>query len=100
MSYSFSVQAPSKAEVLSKVEAELARVVDNQPIHAADQQQAQAAAAAFVALMPDDATKDVYVSVSGSISWTGLRDQQTVTHAACSVSAGLKQRVPAEPAAV
>lgn len=92
MSYSFFVHAPTKAEALSKVEAELQRVVELQPIHAADQQQAQAAAAAYVALMPDDDAKDVHVSVSGSITWTGQDGPPTFTQAGCSVSAWLMQR--------
>lgn len=67
MSYSFSVRAKSKTEASEKVAAELANVVSSQPVHAADRDQAQAAADAFIALLRDDETQDVFVGVSGSV---------------------------------
>lgn len=99
MSYSFTVHAASKAEALDLVEAEFEKVVQSQPVHAADKEQAQAAAAAFIELMPDDADKDVHVTVNGSIAWTGLNDDPSFTAASCSVSAWLMQRADtADPA--
>jgi hypothetical protein len=76
MSYSFQVRAALKAEALAKVAEELAKVVEGQPVHAADAPAAQVAAEAFVGLIVDDETKDVQVSVSGSL-WlneTGLQE--------------------------
>jgi hypothetical protein len=67
MSYSFSAQAATKAELKTKVAEQLAAVVVAQPVHAADQSQAQAAADAFIDLVADDATQDVLVNVSGSL---------------------------------
>lgn len=68
MSYSFSVRAATKAAALAKIVAELDKVVAAQPVHAADRPQAQAAAEAFVGLLPVDESRDVNVSVNGSIS--------------------------------
>lgn len=71
------------------VAEELAKVVEGQPVHAADAPAAQAAADAFVGLIADDETKDVQVTVSGSV-WsteTGLRQ------ASVSVSAEQIERV-------
>lgn len=70
MSYSFSARGSTKAAVLEKIAAEMAKVVAAQPIHAADQAQAVAAAEAFVGVLPVDETKDVNVSINGSISST------------------------------
>lgn len=91
MSYSFSVRGTTKAEVTSKISDELAKVVASQPIHAADRAQAQAAAEAFVALIPPSAdNKDFYVSVSGSLGWNGnLGEGHVVTSASVNVSASL-----------
>lgn len=71
MSYSFTVRAATKAEAISAVGDKLAEVVTQQPVHAADVEQAQAAAAAFVGLLLDDDSKDVCVSMNGYVSYTG-----------------------------
>lgn len=75
MSYSFGVRGATKSEALEKVAAEMAKVVQNQPVHSEDEKLAQAAAAAFVGLLVDDLTQDVTVSMNGSIwmSGTGIR---------------------------
>lgn len=67
MSYSFTVRAATKAEVLEKVDHELAAVVRNQQPHEADHLQAAAAAKAFVDLLADDLSYDVQCSVNGSL---------------------------------
>lgn len=75
MSYSFSVCGISNADALAKVAMQLKSVVESQPVHAADVAQVQAAADAFVGLLLVDETKDVCVSVNGSV-WstpTGLQ---------------------------
>lgn len=85
MSYSFSVRAATKAEAKEKVATELAKVVMQQPIHAVDQDQANAAATSFIDLLRDDETQDVMVSVNGSVYIPTAGLQQ----ASVSVSAGL-----------
>lgn len=88
MSYSFSVQAPSKSEALVKVADELTKVVTNQPVHLADQQVAQGAAASFVDLLVTDDAQDVAISVHGSI-WTTDAGVQQVS---IGVNAALAKR--------
>jgi len=71
MSYSFTVRAASKEEAISKVAAELDKVVELQAVHAADREQAQTAAEAFIAVVPDPKDdQDLSVSVSGSLTST------------------------------
>lgn len=67
MCYSFSVKATTKAELGTKIQEELARVVAAQPIHAADTGQALTAAWSIFSLLPDDPRRDITASVSGSI---------------------------------
>lgn len=77
MSYSFSAQASSKTELKAKVSEQLANVVKNQALHAADCVQAQAAAESFIDLLADDATRDIAVSISGSLWGTEAGLQQS-----------------------
>lgn len=92
MSYSFTVRAATKVEAKEKVAAELAKVVETQPIHARDQQQAEAAASAFVDLLPEDDTQDVTVSVHGSIGWYGSLDDKTIS-AGVGINVGFAAKV-------
>lgn len=92
MSYSFRIQAATKAQAKEKVAAELALVVQAQPIHARDQAQAQAAADAFIDLLADDDAKDVMCVVYGSVSWTGNGDSAVLTSASVAPSASLVTR--------
>src|SRR6266566_4997251 len=92
MSYSFSARGATKAEVMQKVTVELDKVVANQSSHSADRAQAQAAAEAFLGVIPADAgDKDFYISVSGSVGWNGLLGaaDYVVTSASVNVSACL-----------
>ncbi len=66
MSFSFNVREPSKAAAKVKVAEELAKVVAGQPFHEKDQALIQATADAYIDLLGDDDTKDIYVSVNGS----------------------------------
>ena len=92
MSYSFGVRAATKEAAVAAVSAKLDEVVASQPDHAADRAQAQSAAEAFIALLADDASRDVVVSVSGWLSW----DTTTrFTDANVSVSANLASKEPA-----
>lgn len=87
MSYSFSVRADSKAEACSKIEAELANIVNAQPSHVADKQAAQDAAAAFVAVLRDPAEgEQISVTMYGSLSW---RQTDAYEDASISVSASV-----------
>lgn len=96
MSYSFNVRAATKVEAKNNVATELAKVVANQPTHAHDQAQAQAAADAFIDLLPDDDAKDVSVSVNGSMGWSGTYPTDHVfTSASVGVYAMLTTRKPA-----
>ena len=89
MSYSFSARGATKADVIAKVSAELDKVVVSQPIHAADRAQAQAAVEAFVAVIPENADgKDFYVSVSGSVGWSGNLGAADCTITSASVNVG------------
>jgi hypothetical protein len=69
MSYSFGVQAPTKKEAEEKVSHELVKVIESQSMHKKDADQAANAAFSMIALLREDETKDIYVSVSGSIGW-------------------------------
>lgn len=75
MSYSFNVQAPTKAEAKEKIEAQFDAVLNSQPVHAADLPAARAAAAAFVDVLnePNEA-EQVKVRVNGYVSWRGAAD--------------------------
>jgi hypothetical protein len=70
MSYSFSARGSTKEEASENVAAELATVVNGQPVHAADQEAAQAAADAFIDLLRDDDTQDIAVAMSGWVQST------------------------------
>lgn len=88
MSYSFGVRATSKADAKQQVAAKFDETIAQQPIHAADREQAQAAAHAFIDALHDDEAKDVVASVSG---WISSQDG-TVLGANVSVSANLVAR--------
>lgn len=93
MSYSFSAKGNTKAETIAAVAAELDKVVTSQPVHAADRDQALAVATAFVNLLPEDADKDVSISVSGSLGWTGTYPaSHVVSNAQVNVYASLVKR--------
>ena len=89
MSYSFAVRGTTKAEALTKLGQELDKVVVAQPIHSADRQQAYAAAEAFLEIIPPTEGQDFYISVSGSVGWTGDGNSRVITSAGVSVSASL-----------
>jgi hypothetical protein len=92
MSYSFSARGTTKAETIKNVSFELDKVVAAQPVHAADRAQAQAAAQAFLGVLPENVDGyDFYVSVSGSVGWKGSLSaaDQVLTSAGVNVSASL-----------
>jgi hypothetical protein len=97
MSYSFSVRAPTKEAVIEKIGAELDKVVEAQPMHKHDRNQAIAAAKAFVDILPDSAEGcEFSVSVHGSLGWNQGPDAEDadaaksrITGTSVGVSAGL-----------
>ena len=93
MSYSFSFTAASKSEAKERVATELDKVVESQPMHAADREQAAAAADAFIDLVPEPKDDQaIYVSMSGSVSWTGDQDNRNVTGGAVNISASISSK--------
>jgi formaldehyde-activating enzyme involved in methanogenesis len=85
------VRGANKVAVIAAVSDELENVVASQPIHAADQAQAKAAAESFIGVLPDDDTKDIAVSVNG---WVTTSDG-IVQGASVSVSASLQSKAVA-----
>lgn len=70
MSYSYSIQAATKAEAKEKIVAEWDKIVASQPIHSSDRQAAQAAAAASVDVLrePSD-SEQISVGGYGSVAY-------------------------------
>lgn len=92
MSYSFTVRAANKAEAVAKVTDEFAGIVRAQSVHLADHEQAIAAAVSFIAILDEDETKDVVVSVNGTVSWSQGEEAEKFTHAAVGISASLSDK--------
>lgn len=72
MSFSFTVQAASKAEVEQRVDERFAAIIQGQPVHAADEPALKALTKAYLALLPDntpDDQKEYKLDLSGSLSW-------------------------------
>ena len=92
MSYSFNVQAATKGEALLKATEELKKVAEQQPVHKADQEQAQAAVSGMIDVLADDAAQDVYVSCNGYVSWVSDGDSPKIVTASISVTASLMRR--------
>lgn len=89
MSYSIGAWGVTKVEVKEKLAAQFAQVLEGQPIHSADIEQAKAAANAFIDLLPNDPAKDIHVSVSGSVSWLGDLNMPNVVGASVNIGASL-----------
>jgi hypothetical protein len=93
MSYSLTIRAASKEAAKQAVAERFdAEVAARQLIHKRDRDQAVAAAGAFIDLLEDDETKDVSVSMHGSLSWA---DGERITGASVSVGASLTVRTVA-----
>ena len=78
MSYSFSLRAATKAEAKTAVAAKLDEVVSQQPLHQLELDASVALADAIIELLPQDDTRDVAVSMNGSVSWTGVYPESHV----------------------
>lgn len=87
MSYSFTTRAADKAAAKAAVAAEMAKIVETQPDHAADQAQAIATAGTFIDMLKDEPDMDITVSVYGSIGWIGQPSGQNLTATSMGVSA-------------
>lgn len=89
MSFSFGAKAANKAAMVETVKAEMDKVVTQQSIHERDRDVVEATVAAMLDVLPDDDTKDLTASVSGSLSWdTDAAQNVTITGANVSVYVG------------
>ena len=95
MSYSFSVRAASKAEAKTLVKEKFLQACASQACHERDKVQALAVADSFIDLLTDDDSKDVGVSMNGSLTgqWTGF-DVTRIEGSSVSVNAYLATRLP------
>lgn len=95
MSYSFNVRTSDKASAKAKCAEEFALVLKNQEVHKHDMDSAKKVAEMFIDLLPDAADKDVVVSVSGYVNWTGLlnSDEFKLKTVAVTVNASFADRV-------
>lgn len=93
MSYSFGLRAASKTALLALVAAKMDEIAAQQVCHERDKAPALAAAEAFVGQLTEDDTRDVSITMSGSLTghWEGS-DVTRVTGANVSVSAYLVDR--------
>ena len=98
MSYSFFVRKATREEAVTAVAQELEKVVASQPIHAADRWQAfETAVKAIYAVLPESNDKDVFVSMSGSVSWEGTYPESfSITGVTINVYASLVRRESVE----
>ena len=100
MSYSFSVRAADKAAARAAISAEFDKVVEQQPIHSADRDQAQGTAEAMLDLIPEPASdaEQISVSVNGYVQWKGVLggdDPVTITGASVAANASVVAKPPA-----
>lgn len=78
MSYSFRVCEASKALALEKIEEELGKIVQAQPVHCGDQGTVLAAAKGLVNLLRQDDTRDVSADIFGSL-WHPIAGAEQVS---------------------
>jgi hypothetical protein len=69
MSYSFQFRATSKADAREQAKVAFGGVVDMQPVHEQDRTAALDALDAYLDLLADDDTRDLVVSVNGSVGF-------------------------------
>lgn len=87
MSYSVSARGQSKAAVKAEIERQMDAVVQAQPFHAHDIDDAKAAFGAFIDSFPyTPGGKDLCASGSGSVGWTGTQPEHKITSAGVSVN--------------
>jgi hypothetical protein len=71
MSFSFTVRAASKDEAKNKIAEKMDEVVIAQPAHELDRPAVSNVASAYIDMLDDDPARDIVVSVSGSLAWSG-----------------------------
>jgi formaldehyde-activating enzyme involved in methanogenesis len=86
MSFSFTVRGATKALTLAAVAAEMSKVVEVQPAHGRDEPAVNATAEAYVGLLPENADRDVVVSVNGWLQYTGPADAPEILSANLTVN--------------
>lgn len=89
MSYSFTVKAATKAEVLAAVAVEMDKVIASQPVHAADKDLVLAHAATVVGFLPDDPSRDISVGCNGYLSWTAQPAEEHISGVSVNCGANL-----------
>jgi hypothetical protein len=100
MSYSIGVRAATKSLALAALAASFdTNVLPNQPVHQADKAQALAAAESMVNTLADDDSKDVSISLNGSLSWENAGDNQATRFVGASVGASAYLQNREEPKA-
>lgn len=94
MSFSFGVKAATTQEARDQAFVKMTEVCEQQPSHAHDAENCMKVVDSMIALITPDADKDVAISVSGWLSWTGgdTTTPQAFTGASVSVSVTLAQR--------
>lgn len=102
MSYSFAVRGATIALALAAASEAFAKVVEAQPVHAADQAPALGAASVFAELLTPNEAKDVQINMQGSLSW-GYSNPPTdkpteFTGVNVGVSVHHVERIPVQPA--
>ena len=96
MSYSFSLSATTKTEAKEKIAGEFEKIVAGQAVHKKDQQIAVAACEDFINLMDYDDSKDIVMSVSGTLSGNWAQsDVTSLTGASFSVIVALAPKLAA-----
>ena len=95
MSYSFSVRASTKAELISKADAQFEQMVQAHPEHAKDESQARAALASFLEVLTEDPAKDIVASCHGYLSWITLPQGTDTLSCSFGCSVNLIDRNPA-----
>lgn len=87
MSYSFNATGADKHAAKLAVLEKFDAIVLQQPVHKADRDAVLANAGAVIDLLAEDDTKDISVSVSGYVSWSGADHIQLSTVSiACSAT--------------
>ncbi len=89
MSYSFSARGATKVEALADAKNKMDEVVVGQPMHARDAEQAMANATTAADLLVEDDSKDVSISMNGSLSWAGEGDAAAITSVSISTTVSL-----------
>ena len=86
MSYSFQAKGATKEAALKDVSDKFDKVVEQQPVHAADKGAAMLASAGVVDLVGEPAEgEEIRVNVSGSLQWTGPDEDRRFLGASVSV---------------